>query len=270
MKKLDTWKHIKSVAKISYEQKMCRFLLQIGEKLSNLAYEEYILACADYDGQAKKDIHERNTSSIHDHRDGYGVSMLNKGHFAIARYIEPIYERNPISEWEKLETDFLFAHARRASPGIKVNITNNHPFYWYDYNREFVFGHNGTIKSKICNFDERKYFVRSTTDSEKYFYALLTNLELNDWKMNEEVVEKTIEDYDYTGANFILSSPLKCWVGVYYRTIPKYFTMKLYKTRDSIVVSSAYLPSLGAPAELLTNGSLVEIDISSKQYYYLT
>ena len=249
---------------------MCRLLLQIGQKLPSSTYEEYIQACADYVGQAKKDIHERNKSSIHDHRDGYGVSLLNKGHFAIARYIEPIYERNPIPEWKKIETDFLLAHARRASPGLKVNITSNHPFYWYDYNREFVFCHNGTIKSKISNFDDRKYFVRSSTDSEKYFYALLTNLELNNWEMNEEVVTGTIQDYDYTGANFILSSPLKSWIGVYYRSNPKYFTMKLYKTENSVVVSSAYLPSLGEPTELLSNGALIEIDINSKQYYYLT
>jgi predicted glutamine amidotransferase len=248
---------------------MCRLLLQIGKKLPSLAYEEYIQSCADYGGLAKKDIHERNTSSIHVHRDGFGYAMFNKGHFVLARYVEPIYERNPLSEWMKLKTDFLFAHARRASPGIEVKIANNHPYYWYDYEREYVFGHNGTIKSKIKNYNDRKYFIKSTTDSEKYFYALLTNLESNEWKMSEQVVKETIDDYDYTGANFILSSLKKCWVGVYYRSNPKYFTMKLYKKEDYVVISSAYLPSLGEPTELLTNGSLVEIDLSNKEYYYL-
>ena len=248
---------------------MCRMLLQIGKKLSIETYKEYILSCSDYVGQEKKDIHERNLSSVHDHRDGYGFAMLNKGHFALARYIEPIFERNPVSEWEKLDTEYLLVHARRASPGLNINITNNHPFYWYDYNREFVFSHNGTIKSKIKNFDDRKYFLKSSTDSEPYFYALLTKLEANDWEMSEKIVKKTIENYDYTGANFFLSTPSRSWVGVYYRMNPQYFTMKLYKTEKSIIVSSANLPSLGEPTELLTNGSLIEIDAKSKEYYYL-
>ena len=215
------------------------------------------------------DIHERNTSSIHEHRDGFGFSTLTKGHFAIARYVEPIFERNPIPEWEKLDTEFLLVHARRASPGLHIKITNNHPFYWYDYNQEYVFCHNGTIKSKISNYDDRKFFLRSSIDSEPYFYALLTKLESNEWVMSEELVKNTIEDYDYTGANFILSSPEKSWIGVYYRMNPKYFTMKLYKSEDRIVVSSAYLPSLGEPTELLTNGALIEINNDEKQYYYL-
>jgi predicted glutamine amidotransferase len=259
----------KKSERISLLVEMCRMFLQIGKKLPNLTYMEYIESCADYVGQEKKDIHERNISSFHDHRDGYGFAVLNKGHFALARYIEPIFERDPVSEWEKLQTEFLLAHARRASPGLKINITNNHPFYWYDYDREYVFSHNGTIKSNIKNYDDRKYFLRSSTDSEPYFYALLTKLESNDWDMNENIVKETIEDYDYTGANFFLSTPSKSWVGVYYRTNPKYFTMKLYKKEDSVVVSSALLPSLGEPTEILTNGSLIEIDMNSKQYYYL-
>ena len=247
---------------------MCRLFLQIGQMDTGHAYNEYLASCEDYKGRNKLDVHEKNELKIFDHKDGYGFAFIKNDHFEVRRYSEPIIERNPIADWEKTKTSVLLAHARRASPNIRVSLQNNHPFYWYNGD-EYIFAHNGTIRSQISNFNQQKFFLRGSTDSEKYFYALLTAMGQNEWQMSKEIANSILENWDYTGANFILSSPRKAWIRVYYRTSPKYYTMKLYKLEDSIVVSSSYLPSLGEPTELLTNDTLVEIDIESKQYYYL-
>ena len=87
--------------------------------------------------------------------------------------------------------------------------------------------------------------------------------------MNKELVDSKISSWDYTGANFILASREKAWVGSYHRKNPLYYTMKLYDTEDSLVISSSKLESLGKPTELLTNGTLIEINLKNKVYYYL-
>ena len=247
---------------------MCRLFLKIGEQVPSNVYDEYIASCSDYKGRVKFDVHENNELSIYDHKDGYGYAYIKDDHFEIRRFNEAIFTRSPLPEWEKIESNILFVHARRASPNIKVSAANNHPFYWYNGD-EYVFGHNGTIKSQIKNFDQRKFFLRGTTDSEKYFYALLTAMGQNEWMLSKELVDTIIEPWDYTGANFILSSPSKAWIGVFYRKDPKYYTMKIYKSGKNIIISSSNLPYLGEPTELLTNGSIVEIDVKSLQYYFL-
>ena len=248
---------------------MCRLFLNIGQTVSENVFEEYIVSCSDYVGGVKLDVHERNETKLEQHKDGYGYAFVKDDHFELRRFREPIFERNPSKELMKLKTDVLFTHARQASPRIEVKLKNNHPFYWYNGD-EYVFGHNGTIKSQIKNYDDRKFFLRGTTDSEKYFYSLLTEMGKNEWNLNKPVIDDVLEYWDYTSANFILVSPKKAWVGVFYRKDPLYFTMKLYKTEDSIVVSSSALPSLGQPTERLRNGALIEIDVESNNYFYLS
>ncbi len=248
---------------------MCRLFLKVGNAVSEKVYSEFIESCSDYVGGKKFDVHERNETKLEQHKDGFGYAYVSNDHFELRKFSEPIFERNPIGDWLKIDTEVLFIHARQASPDIAVNIKNNHPFYWYNGD-EFVFGHNGTIKSKIDNYDDRRFFLQGSTDSEKYFYAILTEMYENEWKVDKQLMDKILEFYDFTAANFILASPKKAWIGVFYRKDPLYFTMKLYKTDDSIVVSSSFIPSLGSPTELIRNGALIEIDIESRNYYYLS
>ncbi len=248
---------------------MCRFFLRIGRNVDSQAYSEYIGSCSDYLGGAKLDVHERNETKLEQHKDGFGYAFVKDNHFEIMRFAEPIFERNPVDDWLKIDKDLLFVHARQASPKIAVNIKNNHPFYWYN-GSEYVFGHNGTIKNEIKAFDKRRFFLRGSTDSEKYFYALLTSMMENEMQPDKLLVDQLLNKWDFTAANFILASPKKAWVGVYYRKDPLYFTMKLYKSEDQIVVSSSAIPSLGSPTERLRNGSLIEIDVESRNYYYLS
>ncbi len=248
---------------------MCRLFLNIGRTVSKQAFEEFVGSCSDYVGGVKLDVHERNETKLEQHSDGFGYAFVKDNHFELRRFREPIYERNLVDEWMKMDTEVLFIHARQASPNIKIKLTNNHPFYWYNGD-EYVFGHNGTIKNQIKDYDEQKFYMKGSTDSEKYFYTLLTEMGSNEWQINKQITDKILANWDYTAANFILTSLTKAWVGVFYRKDPLYFTMKLYKTDDYIVISSSAIPSLGSPTERLRHGALIEIDIASKNYFYLS
>ncbi|MHA1827388.1 MAG: class II glutamine amidotransferase [Candidatus Heimdallarchaeaceae archaeon] len=243
--------------------------MQIGKKVKEEVIEEFVQACSDYEGMEKKDIHELNKNERHIHGDGYGFSTLHNNHFLVVKYPEAIFKKSPIEEIEELSDKLVLIHARRASPGIDVSLKNNHPFYWYDENREFVFAHNGTIKTNIPNYDKAKFLVKGTSDSEKYFYSILTNLEKNNWQMSKTIVQEVLKNWDYSGANFILATPQNTWVGVFYKENEKYYTMKLYKKEEEIVVCSSYLPALGKPEKLLKNGDLIVINSKNKEYHEL-
>ncbi len=247
---------------------MCRLFLQVGKNVSSSVYQEYLDACSDYVGELKKDVHEHNETKLFNHVDGYGYSFIHNDHYEVRRFNESISERPPIPEWEKNQSPILLAHARRASPNIAVKLSNNHPFYWYN-GYEYIFVHNGTITSRIDNYDKDKFYLRGTSDSEKYFYSILTSLKENDWTMKKALIDSILADWDFTGANFMLASREKVWVGSYHRKNPLYYTMKLYDTKDSIVVSSSKLESLGKPTELLTDGTLIEINLKTNVYNYL-
>lgn len=242
---------------------MCRLFFQIGKNVSSSVYQDYLDTCSDYVGEMKKDVHEHNENKLFNHVDGYGYSFMHNDHYEVRRFNESISERPPIPEWEKIQSPILLAHARRASPNMAVKLSNNHPFYWYNGD-EYVFAHHGTITSQINNYCKEKFYLRGTTDSEKYFYSLLTSLRENDWTMKKSLVESIMGEWDYTGANFILASREKAWVGSYHRKNPLYYTMKLYETLDSIIISSSKLESLGKPTELLTDGTLIEINLKKK------
>ncbi|MHA1305024.1 MAG: class II glutamine amidotransferase [Candidatus Heimdallarchaeaceae archaeon] len=248
---------------------MCRIFLFLGKRIPKEAFDEFIQACADYPDMPKKDLHEHNRDKTLDHADGFGYSYLDEksSSFVTEHFPEPIFElsNNLFPKLEKKH--LLLVHARKASPGIEINLQNNHPFQIAFHEQDFVFAHNGTIKSEI-KFNEELFKPKGTTDSEKYFYAILTSIAENDFKFSKKKFETLIADWQYTGANFILANSQHILVGVYHKESPNYYTMKLYKNNDFIIICSSYLPTLGDP-KLLANGEVIKIDIATKKIEFL-
>lgn len=243
---------------------MCRILVQIGKPLKKSVYKDFLDTCADYPEGLKKDLHEHNQDKSYNHADGFGYAFYERGHLSTRCFVEPIFQNAPIYEWINLHSKFLLLHARRASPGNEVNLRNNHPFYWHNNNKEFVFAHNGTIKSQIENYDEEVFSPEGSTDSELFFYSLLTGMKKNNWTLSRKIVEATLNGWDYSGANFVLASPEKVWVGVFNKSHPNYYKMKLYESSTALVISSSLLPTLGKPTKIIENEVLMEIDLKSK------
>ncbi len=243
---------------------MCRILVQIGKPLKKSVYKDFLDACVDYPEGQKRDLHEHNQDKLYTHADGFGYTFYEKGHFATHCFVEPIFQNAPIDEWINLRSQLLILHARRASPDIEVNLHNNHPFYWHNNNKEFVFAHNGTIKSQIENYDEEVFRPEGSTDSELFFFSLLTGMKKNNWNLSRKIVEATLNGWDYSGANFVLASPEKVWVGVFYKNHPNYYKMKFYESSTTLIISSSLLLTLGKPTKIIENKVLMEIDLKSK------
>lgn len=248
---------------------MCRMILQIGKQVYSSAYEEYIASTNDYEGmRVKLDVHELNKEKRIKHQDGYGMAWMENGEFTIKHSKLPLFEDKPDIEKIAQLSDLFLIHARRASPGIEVNLKNNHPFIWRDDNKTFIFAHNGTIKSQI-DYDESLFEPKGTTDSERYFYMLLTKIRENDWQIEKEMFYPTIKMWNYTSANFILMNKEEVWVGVFYTTHANYYKMKFYHGPKHCVFSSCNLPSLENKRTkkiTLEHRTLVYVNLRTKDY----
>ena len=105
-------------------------------------------------------------------------------------------------------TDGALLHLRLASKGITINIDNNHPFTY----GTTTFMHNGTIRpaDTVEQFINQKYkgLITGTTDSERFFYALLSQV---DELGLVEGVRKTVNLIrsiaDYSALNIMVQTP---------------------------------------------------------------
>jgi predicted glutamine amidotransferase len=97
---------------------------------------------------------------------------------------------------------------RLASKGITINIDNNHPFT----HGTTTFMHNGTIRpaETAAQFISEKYkgLVTGTTDSERFFYALLSQVdELGLVEGVRNIVNQIRAIADYSALNIMVQTP---------------------------------------------------------------
>ena len=139
------------------------------------------------------------------HKDGWGIGYEGE----IVKDINPAKESALLSQTSQtLETNGALLHLRQASKGISVDINNNHPFT----HGAITFMHNGTIRpgSTAEQFisDKYKSLIQGTTDSERYFYALISMV---DEFGLVEGVRKTVNSIraiaDYSSLNIMVQTP---------------------------------------------------------------
>jgi len=140
-----------------------------------------------------------------EHKDGWGIGY--EGH--VIKDIDTAKESTLLAETGKnLETNGALLHLRQASKGISVGIDNNHPFT----HGTITFMHNGTIRpgdtAEQFIADKYKGLIQGTTDSERYFYALISMV---DELGLVEGVRKTVNLIraiaDYSSLNIMVQTP---------------------------------------------------------------
>ena len=140
-----------------------------------------------------------------EHKDGWGIGYEGE----VIKDINPANQSTLLTESGKsLETAGALFHLRLASKGITINIDNNHPFT----HGTTTFMHNGTIRPSDTaeQFISEKYkpLVTGTTDSERFFYALLS--QVDEFGLVEgvrSIVNKIRAIADYSALNIMVQTP---------------------------------------------------------------
>ena len=225
---------------------MCRMIFAKGKFDVNMLIDDMIIMALD-----KNERHEENADKIFQHGDGWGLCYLQNSELIVHRSVRPIFDDPAIDQFRSLKTDMFILHARHASLG-KVVPANVHPFE----SQRYVFFHNGTIYEALP-FD-REFHPRGTTDSERYFYYLISskNQEIDRLQLQEKLTRLT----DFSGANFILTTGQKTFIANWYAINPRYYTMKKMSENSTTIISSEILPHFSQKNwEPLKNHDILEI-----------
>jgi predicted glutamine amidotransferase len=140
-----------------------------------------------------------------EHKDGWG--MAHDGN--ILKDLKAAVDSPELNQSAStVMTDGALLHLRLASKGITINIDNNHPFT----HGTTTFMHNGTIRpgNTAEQFIDEKYkgFIQGTTDSERYFYAVLSAIDKHGLVEGVRTTVNSIRAIaDYTALNIMVQTP---------------------------------------------------------------
>ena len=184
------------------------------------------------------------------HCDGWGVSTSDRhqAHIVLEKKVEAAAES---ATFQKVitenEADGALLHLRWATKGLSVSEDNTHPFVYGDYS----FIHNGSIfpPDSILDFIDEKFkkLIIGDTDSERYFYLMMTEVE----KLGlAEGVKSTItiikENGKTTSLNFMLMDNENFVVGSEHNSEKKpdwapddYYVIKYKKNPDGVLFASS-------------------------------
>ena len=176
-------------------QKMCRLLGYVSLRPESFA-----------DAVGEKLPEFISLSSVH--CDGWGVATFDHaaGKSHLTRAPETAQGSNSFAETiSKTKTDGALLHLRWATSGIPVSENNTHPFISHGYS----FIHNGAIHPATALDSEisEKYKseIKGETDSERYFYFVLTEIEKHGLVEGViSAVRKIKGKYDYSSINAML------------------------------------------------------------------
>jgi len=196
------------------------------------------------------------------HLDGWGIAYLDENdNWVTEKSIKPIPEDPLVNELRNIKTKLAIIHARKGSKGNR-STKNTHPFKYNDY----AFCHNGHVRNPIRY--NKSYKPQGETDSEKLFYAIISNLNKKENNLTE-AISKVLRENNYCkGTNIIFSTKNDSYIAVKENTRPSYYHMFVGKTKDTVIVSSEVIANLKDYkwAEL-DAGSLVRIINKTGKHY---
>lgn len=145
------------------------------------------------------------------HGDGWGISSNSSGTTKPELLVEPGRAKESSKYSEAVSTiasNAALLHLRWATLGLSVTEGNTHPFTFGDIS----FIHNGGIKppKSLDNGIDPKYLaqLRGDTDSERYFYYLLSKIDKSDLKSGViDGVREISANLDYSSINAMMMTP---------------------------------------------------------------
>lgn len=243
---------------------MCRIIVASGKIDVQKLLDSITLMARD-----QNSVHELNQPGPGSwvHADGWGIAYLEKGKFKIIKSPKNIAEDQGSISSLKLSTKLLIAHVRRKA-GSEIALENTHPFKaTHPQLGECVFCHNGCIEDEI-GFNAATYKLQGKTDSERLFYALLSEIQEPNDAHVAATIRKGLKKYTKTkGSNIVLSTKEKTFIAMRKNEYPKYYGLVLGKGNDFIIISSEKLKTFpDIYWESLQPGEVVAINNGTTQY----
>lgn len=141
------------------------------------------------------------------HCDGWGYAHIEHSSTTAEKFREPIpaIDSPHLTEQINTPTDGALLHFRWASKGLDVKEVNTHPFTFKD----ITFIHNGSFRpfDTLAPYvsDTFKKLIQGDTDSELYFYYLLTEIDKHGFIEGITSALKFIKaNIDHSSANMMI------------------------------------------------------------------
>ena len=200
------------------------------------------------------------------HGDGWGVARATEDGAKVHKRPDTARDSRSFALWARTHaTDLGLAHLRWATMGLSVGIENTHPFT----DGNVAFAHNGSVLApgsldRLADPTVTR-LRRGTTDSERYFLALLTRMA--DGVPPHEALRATADEIartsPFTSLNCLLMTPDELIAlcrydpaGPLEDTDPEYYRLRYRVTDDAVVVSSS---GWGRDWQELANGDLLVV-----------
>jgi len=222
---------------------MCRMIAAPMGALGSLLIDPFLRMA-----RGENALNEHNTElGKWDHPDGWGAVTEDAGRLRVVRSTEACWDD---LELERLRSQRIFLlHARKKSPGKKVELGQTHPFEHETAGASWAFCHNGTVRG-IAPSGE--------SDSREVFRRLLPHIA--DGRILEGILAVYGGFDDFTGVNTFLLGPEALWVVCLSSENPTYYALSLTQTEHGPIVSSEPLAELGTETTPLPNGTILRID----------
>ena len=200
------------------------------------------------------------------HGDGWGLARGAAGGVEVRKRANTARMSDDFALWSRAtRSDLGMVHLRRATLSLPVRAENTHPFT----DGRFAFAHNGSISpppaldTLLSPTAQRQR--SGNTDSERYFLAVLTQLEAG--ATPAEALRRAVAGIaataSYTSLNCLLLTPDELYAvccfdpdGVLADEAPDYYDLGFRTTEDSVVVSSS---GWGRGWQELANGELLVV-----------
>jgi len=225
-------------------------------------------------GEVVGDNFDQFVKLADDHCDGWGIAT-SEGKSA-ELYKEPVAATKSESFKQQLEShksSSALLHLRWATAGMAINENNTHPFTYQDIS----FIHNGSISPFDCldPLIDQKYLslAKGSTDSERYFLFLLTQIEKHGFiegvksgltyiknNCSYSSINMMITNKDYFAAACVYNQER---IPDRFKDQTDYYHLKYTKHEGQVVVASSGWDQAGW--QQLPNNQILIFEKSSKQ-----
>jgi predicted glutamine amidotransferase len=200
------------------------------------------------------------------HRDGWGFARATASGVKVHKRPDAARDSRSFGAWARGHaTDLGMAHLRWATMGLAVGVENTHPFT----DGHVAFAHNGSVLAAasldaLIDDDVRRLRL-GTTDSERYFLALLTRMRSG--ASPREALRDTVDEVaaasSFTSLNCLLLTPQELIAvcrfdptGPLEDRDPEYYDLRYRITDDAVQVSST---GWGSGWHDLANGDMLVV-----------